>query len=447
MDSGWSIRGRLFGLWLLMLIVVSIAVYWSTNTVVERSLREGQDRNLQAVAQVILDSAIKTGGSIDFELPYQAFEVLAYSAPERIYYSVFLDSELLSGYDDLPVSKSAELTRFGDIYRGEPTRFFVASKPIRPGSIERFRVVIGQTETSYQKQSSTIAAWIAFAVLASFGLLALWAELSLRNALKPVAAIERDLIERSADDFSPIERRVPREVVRMVQTLNRIFEQHRGLLQENRAFIAEATHQIKTPIAAILMRAELLEREVEENSRSAVRDLIVRARYASKLATQILTRATLTYREVLGERELVDLGGLTSGILRTLDPVAEIKEVGLTLNDSGSSDLNVFGDRVALREAIACLIDNAIDHAPPLTDVEVSLRRHNESVCVTVMDRGPGFDEEDLSQPFDTTRRADGHAGLGLLIVEKVAASHRGTSTISNREGGGTRCDLCFVVS
>ncbi|MEK9555825.1 MAG: sensor histidine kinase [Gammaproteobacteria bacterium] len=447
MDSGWSIRGRLFGLWLLMLIVVSIAVYWSTNAVVERSLREGQDRNLQAVAQVILDSAIKTGKSIDFELPYQAFEVLAYSAPERIYYSVFLDSELLSGYDDLPLSKGGEMSGFGGIYREEPTRFFVASKPIRPGSAERFRVVIGQTETSYQKQSSTIAAWIAFAVLASFGLLAIWAELSLRNALKPVVVIERDLIERSADDFSPIERRVPREVVRMVQTLNRIFEQHRGLLQENRAFIAEATHQIKTPIAAILMRAELLEREVEENSRSAVRDLIIRARYASKLATQILTRATLTYREALGEKELVDLGGLTRGILRTLDPVAEIKEVGLTLNDSGLSDLNVFGDRVALREAISCLIDNAIDHAPPLTDVEVSLHRHNKGVCVTVMDRGPGFDEEDLSQPFDTTRRADGHAGLGLLIVEKVAASHRGTSTISNREGGGTRCDLCFVVS
>jgi two-component system sensor histidine kinase TctE len=447
MDSGWSIRGRLFGLWLLMLIVVSIAVYWSTNAVVERSLREGQDRNLQAVAQVILDSAIKTGRSIDFELPYQAFEVLAYSAPERIYYSVSLDSELLSGYDDLPLSKGGEMSGFGGLYREEPTRFFVASKPIRPGSAERFRVVIGQTETSYKQQSSIIAAWIAFAVLASFGLLALWAELSLRNALKPVVAIERDLIDRSADDFSPIERRVPSEVVRMVQTLNRIFEQHRGLLQENRAFIAEATHQIKTPIAAILMRAELLEREVEENSRSAVRDLIIRARYASKLATQILTRATLTYREVLGERELVDLEGLTSSILRTLDPVAEIKEVGLTLNDSSSSDLNVFGDRVALREAISCLIDNAIDHTPPLTEVEVSLFRHNGGVCVTVMDHGPGFDEEDPSQPFDTTRRADGHAGLGLLIVEKVAASHRGRFIISNREGGGTQCALYFAVS
>ena len=73
MSSSWSIRGRLFGLWLLMLIMVSVIVYWSTNAVVERSLREGQDRNLQAVAQVILDSAVKIGASIEFELPYQAF--------------------------------------------------------------------------------------------------------------------------------------------------------------------------------------------------------------------------------------------------------------------------------------------------------------------------------------------------------------------------------------
>jgi two-component system sensor histidine kinase TctE len=447
MDSGWSIRGRLFSLWLLMLIVVSLAVYWSTNAVVERSLREGQDRNLQAVAQVILDSAVKTDATIDFELPYQAFEVLAYSAPERIYYAVFLDSEILSGYDDLPLSESPEQSSYGEIYRGESTRFYVAGKPIRPGSNEQFRVVIGQTETSYQKQSSTIAAWIAFAVLASFALLALWAELSLRHALKPVVAIEKDLIARPADDFSPIERRVPSEVVRLVQTLNRIFDQHRGLLQQNRAFIAEATHQIKTPIAAILMRAELLEREVEDGSRSAVKDLIIRARYASKLATQLLMRATLTYREVLGARDQVDIGALVAGILRALDPVAEIKDVGLVGNNLESAEFIIFGDRIALREGITCLIDNAIDYAPSLTDVEVSVRHDGGRVCVTVMDSGPGIDQQELGRAFDTTKRSGGHAGLGLSIVEKVAASHRGELMISNREGGGTRCDLWFATS
>ena len=173
MGSGWSIRGRLFGLWLLMLIVVSMIVYWSTNAIVERSLREGQNRNLQAVAQVILDSAIKVDNAIEFELPYQAFEVLAYSAPERIYYAVFLDDEHLSGYRDLPTANNDELPAYERLYRGESTRFLITSKPIFPGSSERLRVLIGQTETSYQKQSTTIAIWIALAVLAAFAVLAL----------------------------------------------------------------------------------------------------------------------------------------------------------------------------------------------------------------------------------------------------------------------------------
>ena len=108
-------------------------------------------------------------------------------------------------------------------------------------------------------------------MLVAFTLLALWAEFSLRHALKPVIEIENDLGSRAADDFTPIIRQVPSEVARLVQTLNRTFDKHRGLLEENRAFIAQATHQIKTPIAAILTRAELLEKEVEDRSRDSVK--------------------------------------------------------------------------------------------------------------------------------------------------------------------------------
>ena len=273
-------------------------------------------------------------------------------------------------------------------YRGEATRFFVSSKSVSPASSEQLRVVIGQTETSYQKQSVTIAFWIAAAVLVAFALLALWAELSLRHALKPVVAIERDLDKRSADDFSPIQRRVPSEILRLVQTLNRTFDQHRGLLEENRAFIAEATHQIKTPIAAILTRAELLEKEVEENSKRGVRDLIVRSRYASKLTTQLLLRATITYRELVGVREYFDLRSLVLGVLRTIDPSAEIKDIGLLFHNDNDDPVNIYGDRIAIREAITCLLDNAIEYAPPLTDIEIVVEKVGESVNVVVLDRG-----------------------------------------------------------
>lgn len=446
MSSSWSIRGRLFGLWLLMLIMVSVIVYWSTNAVVERSLREGQDRNLQAVAQVILDSAVKIGASIEFELPYQAFEVLAYSAPERIYYAVSVDDQHLSGYSDLPAPQPG-VNAFDFDYRGEATRFFISSKSVSPASSEQLRVVIGQTETSYQKQSATIAFWIAAAVLVAFALLALWAELSLRHALKPVVAIERDLDKRSADDFSPIQRRVPSEILRLVQTLNRTFDQHRGLLEENRAFIAEATHQIKTPIAAILTRAELLEKEVEENSKGGVRDLIVRSRYASKLTTQLLLRATITYRELVGVREYFDLRSLVLGVLRTIDPSAEIKDIGLLFHNDTDDPVNIYGDRIAIREAITCLLDNAIEYAPPLTDIEIVVEKVGERVNVVVLDRGPGFEHEHSEKPeFGSMNSSSSHVGLGLAIVEKVATSHGGDLKVSKREGGGSRCDLCFMA-
>jgi two-component system sensor histidine kinase TctE len=447
MNSGWSIRRRLFASWFLMLILVSVVVYWSANAVVERSLREGQDRNLQAVAQVILDSAVKIDSTIEFELPYQAFEVLAYSAPERIYYSVSVDMQHLSGYRDLPDSKASGNV-FGALYRGEPTRFYVGSKPIFPGSTERLRVVIGQTETSYQSQSTIIAVWIAVAVLVAFTLLALWAELSLRNALKPVIEIEDDLGSREADDFTPIKRRVPSEVARLVQTLNRTFDQHRGLLEENRAFIAQATHRIKTPIAAILTRAELLEKEVDECSRDSVKDLIVRARYASKLATQVLLRATITYREIVGVREQFDLTTLVSSVLRTMDPSAEIKDVGLTLLSPEDSPVMIEGDRIAVREAITCLVDNAIEYTPPLSDIEVVVHEIDNEACVSVMDQGPGF-VTDVAQisDFGTSKKDPSHVGLGLAIIERVAKSHGGRLTISSREGGGSRCVLSFAVS
>jgi two-component system sensor histidine kinase TctE len=447
MTNIWSIRRRLFASWFLMLILVSVVVYWSANVVVERSLREGQDRNLQAVAQVILDSAVKIDSTIEFELPYQAFEVLAYSAPERIYYAVSVDTQHLSGYRDLPGSKASSNV-FEALYRGEPTRFYVGSKPIFPGSTERLRVVIGQTETSYQSQSTIIAVWIAVAVLVAFTLLALWAEFSLRHALKPIIEIEDDLGSRVADDFTPIVRQVPSEVARLVQTLNRTFDQHRGLLEENRAFIAQATHQIKTPIAAILTRAELLEKEVDECSRDSVKDLIVRARYASKLATQVLLRATITYREIVGVREQFDLTTLVSSVLRTMDPSAEIKDVGLTFLSPEDTPVMLEGDRIAIREAITCLVDNAIEYTPPLSDIEVVVHEIDNEACVSVMDRGPGF-MTDVAQmsDFDTSKKDPSHVGLGLAIIERVAKSHGGRLTISSREEGGSRCVLSFAVS
>jgi len=450
MTSNWSIRRRLFSLWLVMLIIVCGAVYLVTGTIAKKALERGQDNDLNAVAFVILDSMVNAPNGLVFDLPYSAFEVLAYSAPERLFYQVALNDKFLAGYDDLP--KSAENTSKVSfrtaLYRGEETRFVYASKPIKFGSGEKIWVIIGQTSGSYFEFASTIANWIAVTVFAAFCILALWAELSLRHSLKPFAAVEKDLAQRAADDFSPISRNTPTEITRLVTTLNETLGQHQELLRQNRAFIAEATHQIKTPIAAMLTAAEILEREVADHQKEKVHKLIVRARYASKIVTQLLTRASLAYREMLKIRENVNLTQLAESVIRAFDPIAESKEIELSV-DAPSRSINIVGDKVALREALVCLVDNAIRHSPILSEVTISVFQGEETVSLIVSDHGTGFTTEPHLSIEASLGKTENRAstGLGLSIVKRVAHYHSADLILSNQPEGGSRCGLCFRLS
>ena len=146
-------------------------------------------------------------------------------------------------------------------------------------------------------------------------------------------------------------------------------------------------------------------------------------------------------------REYFDLRSLVLGVLRTIDPSAEIKDIGLLFHNDNDDPVNIYGDRIAIREAITCLLDNAIEYAPPLTDIEIVVEKVGESVNVVVLDRGPGFEHEHSKKPeLGSKNSSSPHVGLGLAIVEKVATSHGGDLKVSKREGGGSRCDLCFMA-
>lgn len=443
MTSSWSIRGRLVSAWLFMLLFVGAVVYLVTGELAKRALERGQDSDLQAVALVILDSVVSTPEGPEFDLPYSAFEVLAYSAPERVFYRVSTSEAHLAGYADLPppMDPNAELSFFTQIYRGESTRFVQARKPIRPGASEFIGVMIGQTQASYLAFANQVANGLAISVLVAFCILAAWAEWSLRHSLRPFRAIEKNLANRMADDFQPIEEDTPREITQLVQSFNHTLDQHRDLLEKNRAFIAEATHQIKTPIAAMMTAAEVLEQKLPKSYRPDAREVVIRGRYASKVVTQLLTRASLTYREMLQIQERVDLVAVAESVVRTLDASAEAREIGLHLT-ARSAQVEVLGDRVALREALVCLIGNAIAHSPVLSEVTVSVGFERGQAFVEVKDNGLGFPEEVLNQENPRTTAGGLHRGLGLSIARRVAEYHGGSLVLSNGPEGGALCRL-----
>ena len=162
----------------------------------------------------------------------------------------------------------------------------------------------------------------------------------------------------------------PNEINTLITTLNQTLERHKRLLEQSRNFIAEATHQIKTPIAALSIESELLAKELSGTLRDRAHNLSVRARYTSKLIHQLLTQASLTYRLTDQIKQPTALKGLIRSVLHTLDTHAERKGVALNFVESEDPVL-ISCDAIALREALVCLLDNAIDFSPELSYIEV----------------------------------------------------------------------------
>lgn len=446
----WSLKRRLFRQWLLILVVLSIGTYLAASTIAQSVVQKSQDNLLLSIAQVILDSVVQRNQGVEFDLPYSAFDVLGYAAPEQIYYQVRLNDEVIAGYADLPhFDRSEEIARLTRTatYRSHAVRFVQLSKPLNPTQSEMVYVLLGQTQDSYENTIENIAMLAASGTIIAFAILAILGFTGLQATLKPLARIQHNLNSRPAEDFTPVTANAPNEINTLITTLNQTLERHKRLLEQSRDFIAEATHQIKTPIAALSIESELLAKELSGSLHERARNLSVRARYTSKLIHQLLTQASLTYRLTEQIKQPMAIKGLIRSVLHTLDTHAERK--GIALNFVEPEDPIVIScDAIALREALVCLLDNAIDFSPELGDIEVYIERSPTHVEIIVCDQGPGFgpDPDRLKKAFVTSRQDHQGGGLGLAIADRVAAQHGGSLTLLNRPQGGGICRLLLPV-
>ena len=225
--------------------------------------------------------------------------MLGYAAPEQIYYQVRLNKDVIAGYADLPnFNRSIGVTKLTQtaVYLNQEVRFVQLSKPLNPTKSEMVYVLLGQTQDSYENTIENIAMLAASGTIVAFVILAILGFTGLQATLKPLARIQHNLNSRPVEDFTPVTANAPNEINTLITTLNQTLERHKRLLEQSRNFIAEATHQIKTPIAALSIESELLAKELSGTLRDRAHNLSVRARYTSKLIHQLLTQASLTYR-------------------------------------------------------------------------------------------------------------------------------------------------------
>jgi two-component system sensor histidine kinase CiaH len=227
----------------------------------------------------------------------------------------------------------------------------------------------------------------------------------------------------------------------------------RRSFEAQRRFVADASHELRTPTALIRANADVMEREglVSDGGRPLVSDIITEADRLGRLVGDLLQLAASDTTGIVIEPRPVDLGAIATDTVRQADALATERGVTLVAEDAGGGPALVSGDRDRLVQLVLILFDNAFDHSPPGGIVTVGVRRADRTVELAVADQGPGIplaERERVFEPFErlpgVRRDSSSGTGLGLAIARRIAAAHGGTIRIDDGPGGGAKFIVTF---
>ncbi|WP_411107483.1 ATP-binding protein [Streptomyces sp. cmx-4-9] len=282
-----------------------------------------------------------------------------------------------------------------------------------------------------------IAAGLAAAMLVAFG-----AALRLTSwVLKPVRTLDAAAhgIATGRMNSRVAAAGGPPELQRLARSFNEMADNVEEVLEQQRAFVADASHQLRNPLAALLLRIELLALELPEGNAE-----IASVRTEGKRLTQVLDDLLdLALAEhASAEISLTDIGALTAERVASWRPYAE--EKGVRISETGRSAVTGWADPIALSSALDAVIDNALKFTPEGEQVEVSVTASGRSVHVVVADRGPGLTEEELLRVGDRFWRSGRHqnvkgSGLGLSISRALLAAGGGSLAYETNPPHGLR--------
>jgi two-component system OmpR family sensor kinase len=272
-------------------------------------------------------------------------------------------------------------------------------------------------------------------------LLALGVYVEVRRGLQPLARLSAEVSRRSPTALEPIaQRRPPEELQPLVHSLNALLERLKRALELQRAFIADAAHELRSPLTAVLLQAQLAERARGGDERrqafQRLREGLARSKHAIE---QLLALARAEPESPVMKREPLDLADLVRSVGAGYAAIADTR--GVALSVAGETSMPARGDPDALRVLFGNLIDNAIRYTPAGGSVEAAVRGGaDDQAVVEIRDTGPGVPPADRARVFDRFYRGAntgaGGSGLGLAIVKAIADRHRAVVTLNDGPEG-----------
>ncbi|MGB1311661.1 MAG: sensor histidine kinase [Leucothrix sp.] len=467
LSNSGSLRARLAALFGIVLLVGGALVLFATSNFATQAADEAYDRLLASAALTAMENLSVKDEKVAFDLPYASLDTLSLSENDRVTYRLNSESNgLLTGYDGLPEPNLKAMTEdykngkphfFTAAYKGEDFRFIVLERLlVESGVQEKVWLQMGQSRLARTllARDLTLKALVGIIALIILGLLFVW--LAAGWSLRPLFKVEDELLQRQPTDLKPLATQVPSEATHLVEAINRFMQRLQRNQDRNHAFIAEAAHQLRTPLASLQAQAELAAEDTDAEIFKARAVRIRRnAQETNSRINQLLSYATLAHRVDVLIPEPVILEEVVSKCLADLAPIAITQGVELSFDNTlGSVKVTAYPE--ALREVLRNLVDNALKYGQENTGqqaVHVSLKSSDKAnwVELLVRDFGNGLPEELLQQVTRRFGRGEfrqqGGSGLGLAIVEQIVRGLGGKLELENGIQGGLKARLLLPVS
>ena len=457
-------RSRLLlGILLPVLAIVAI----NTVSLYRQALHSADvayDRTLLASAKSIGELLDVTGEGEHLRLQstvlYSALEPFEADNRSRMYYKVSgFKGEVVSGYPDLPAwhgripdkgAYAALVDFYNDTYHDEPVRVAVLLQPV--ADIEGHGMATIQVAETLELRQ-VLARQILFDTLwrqaALVAVIVLVVVVVVQRATRPVRELSARMVARSANDLSPLPTPdAPRELLPLLDATNQVMARLGHLLEHQKRFVRDASHQLRTPLAVLKTQLQsALRGDVEPTQ--ALHEMNHTVTRATELANQMLALAKVEQLRQQGNAPITDWAAVTRAVALDLAPLVAEHRLDFSIDTVPS---HVRAHEWALRELARNMMHNAIKHAPPGSPLAVSLEHDDAQAVLRVRDHGHGIGEElrqRLFQPFaagGTTGDPRTGSGLGLAIGHEIVLSLGGRITLDNRVQGGTIAGLDAIV-
>ena len=394
-------------------------------------------------------------------LPASTRALLRADETDSVYFHVVTqEGKLLAGDQDLPLpveTLNSDAAFSGDIflrdaeYNGQDLRMaytYLADARLPPNRW----VVIEVAETT-EKRTQLANKIVASVILPQFIIIPLAVMLvwfGLSRGLRPLTRLRQTIETREPADLSPIAtRRVPEELEPLVEAFNSMLERMKKTVEAQQRFVADAAHQMRTPLTGLKTQAQFAIRETDpEALRHALRQIATGVDRAGRLVNQLLTLARTEGGELTQQKhEPLDLSVLAREVVE--DWVMLALEKKIDLGYEADEAAMILGNGMLLRELAKNLIDNAIRYTPAGGHVTCRILNNGVTVMLEIEDDGIGISEEQAELVFERFYRVNDAgpegSGLGLAIVQEIASQHGSRASLRpNPKGRGAVAHVVF---